>query len=143
MSKIEEFLPILQNLLETISDNQQSLIDLKKSQAVSTETMAAAFKDIAATLHTLHDPSLKIETASGETKPDTEGLPSLSVEELEKTEMKSSADEKREIIRIMKKLRKKGGTYKEIARFLNENNIPTFSNKGHWHAQTIHRLCSR
>ncbi|MFA6011446.1 MAG: hypothetical protein WC799_15780 [Desulfobacteraceae bacterium] len=140
-AKIEDFLPTLQTLLETITENQQSLIDLKKSQAASGEEMASAFKAIAALLQNLHSPSSKPSPL--ETKESDESQSSLTVEELEKTEMKSSADEKRDIIRIMKKLRKKGGTYKEIAYFLNENKIPTFSNKGHWHAQTIHRLCSR
>lgn len=141
-AKIEDFLPILQALLETITDNQMSLIELKKHQAQSGEILTAAFKDIAAALQRLEGSAIK-SPSNGETGPDTPYPPSLSVEELEKTEMKSSADEKRDIIRIMKKLRKKGGTYKEIAHFLNENKIPTFSNKGHWHAQTIHRLCSR
>ncbi len=140
-AKIEDFLPTLQTLLETITENQQSLIDLKKSQTASGEEMALAFKAIAASLQNLHSTSSKPSPV--ETKESAESQSSLTVEELEKTEMKSSADEKRDIIRIMKKLRKKGGTYKEIAYFLNENKIPTFSNKGHWHAQTIHRLCSR
>lgn len=140
-AKIEDFLPTLQTLLETITENQQSLIDLKKKQAVSGEEMASAFKTIAAALQALQTPGSKPLPVT--TKESDESQSSLTVEELEKTEMKSSADEKRDIIRIMKKLRKKGGTYKEIAHFLNENKIPTFSNKGHWHAQTIHRLCSR
>lgn len=141
-AKIEDFLPALQALLETITENQLSLLDLKKKQAQSGEEMASAFKDIAAALHSLHAPANN-KPSPLETKESNEGQSPLTVEELEKTEMKSSADEKRDIIRIMKKLRKKGGTYKEIAYFLNENKIPTFSNKGHWHAQTIHRLCSQ
>lgn len=140
-AKIEDFIPTLQALLETITDNQQSLIDLKKRQAVSSEEMTAAFKTIAALLQNTQIPDSKPSPVIA--KESVESQSSLTVEELEKTEMKSSADEKRDIIRIMKKLRKKGGTYKEIAHFLNENKIPTFSNKGHWHAQTIHRLCSR
>ena len=141
-TKLEDFLPTLQTLLETISDNQQHLIDIKERQIQSNETMASAFKDIAAVLSRgSHLPAMPVVPRDdGEIQ---KSQPAFSVEELEKTEMKSSADEKRDIIRIMKKLRKKGGTYKEIALFLNENKIPTFSNKGHWHAQTIHRLCSR
>ncbi len=141
-TKIEDFLPTLQALLETITENQMSLIDLKKQQAKSGEIMTSAFKDIALALQRLEGSGFQAP-ACQESVSEAHYQPSLTVEELEKTEMKSSADEKRDIIRIMKKLRKKGGTYKEIAHFLNENKIPTFSNKGHWHAQTIHRLCSR
>lgn len=66
----------------------------------------------------------------------------MSVAQLTDDKLKSPADERRGVIKIMKKLRRKGSTYKEIAIFLNERSIPTFSNKGKWHAQTIHRLCS-
>lgn len=51
-------------------------------------------------------------------------------------------DEEKEVVGIMKQLRRKKATYKEVAEFLNDKNIPTFSGKGKWHAQTIHRLCS-
>ena len=48
---------------------------------------------------------------------------------------------KDEIIAIMKNLRDKGATFAQIADHLTEKGIPTFSGKGQWHAQTIHRLC--
>lgn len=47
---------------------------------------------------------------------------------------------KKEVLKKMKSLRRKGATYKEIADALNKNKIPTFSNNGRWFAQTIHRL---
>lgn len=140
--KLEDFIPKLQSLMETLVDNQQYLIDLKERQTKSGEILASAFTEL-----------ISILQASGVNIPNTPSVSpqakesgqttAASIKDLEYTEMKSSADEKRDVIKIMKKLRKKGGTYKEIANFLNENNIPTFSNKGHWHAQTIHRLCSR
>ncbi|GAB6095555.1 hypothetical protein JCM14469_18070 [Desulfatiferula olefinivorans] len=141
-AKLEEFLPRLLTLLETITENQQQLIEMKDRESRNADMMASAFKDIGAVLDALRSrgPGPVIR----ETRSDSsETNPPMSIKELDQTEMKSSADEKREVIRIMKKLRKKGGTYKEIAHFLNENKIPTFSNKGYWHAQTIHRLCSR
>lgn len=140
--KLEDFIPRLQSLLEAMVDNQQYLIDLKERETKSGETLASAFTELVSILRSSgvnipNTPSVSPHTQeSGQTT-------AASIKDLEYTEMKSSADEKRDVIKIMKKLRKKGGTYKEIANFLNENNIPTFSNKGHWHAQTIHRLCSR
>ncbi|MBU1169989.1 MAG: recombinase family protein [Proteobacteria bacterium] len=140
--KLEDLLPKIHTLLETMTENQQHLISLKERQTTSSELMAAAFKDIASMLKT-SDPSAIRTVHLEKTQAIDDESPTLSVKDLENTEMVSSADEKRDVIKIMKKLRKKGGTYKEIAHFLNENNIATFSNKGHWHAQTIHRLCSR
>lgn len=141
--KLEEFIPKIQSLLETITENQQYLIDLKQRQTHSGEIMASAFKDIVSLLQSFSGIPLPHPTTDQQNHQEQGDTTASSIKNLENTEMKSSADEKRDVIKIMKKLRKKGGTYKEIAHFLNENNIPTFSNKGHWHAQTIHRLCSR
>ncbi|MCW7753733.1 recombinase family protein [Desulfobotulus sp. H1] len=54
---------------------------------------------------------------------------------------KMSRAEKKHIITKIKDLRQEGATYEQIAEYLERNNVPTFSNKGKWHAQTIHRLC--
>lgn len=67
--------------------------------------------------------------------------PEISIDNVSKEPMESAAEKKKKTIALMKKLRKKGGTYKEIATHFNDKNIPTFSNNGNWHAQTIHRLC--
>ena len=41
---------------------------------------------------------------------------------------------------FIKKHKKAGFTYKEIAESLNDGGYKTFSGKGLWHAQTIHRI---
>lgn len=48
---------------------------------------------------------------------------------------------KEEILELMKKMRDNGATFGEIALYLDKEKIPTFSGKGQWHAQTVHRLC--
>ncbi|PIE61418.1 MAG: hypothetical protein CSA29_03385 [Desulfobacterales bacterium] len=48
---------------------------------------------------------------------------------------------KDEILNIIMDMRDQGGTFAMIAEYLREKGIPTFSGKGEWHAQTIHRLC--
>lgn len=48
---------------------------------------------------------------------------------------------KTEVITLIRSLRKHGATFDEIAKTLMEKGIPTFSGRGDWHAQTIHRLC--
>ncbi len=40
----------------------------------------------------------------------------------------------------MKKQRKAGKKFEEIARWLEKHDYKTFSGRGTWHAQTIHRL---
>jgi len=45
------------------------------------------------------------------------------------------------VIDIILTMREEGATYGKIADHLEAENIPTFSRKGKWHAQTIHRVC--
>jgi hypothetical protein len=48
-----------------------------------------------------------------------------------------------EILHIIQTMRNEGATYDQIAKHLVDLGQPTFSGRGEWHAQTIHRLCSR
>ncbi|MEX1313506.1 MAG: hypothetical protein AB1Z38_04980 [Desulfotignum sp.] len=48
-----------------------------------------------------------------------------------------------EILNIIHTMRDEGATYDQIAKRLVDLGQPTFSGRGEWHAQTIHRLCSR
>lgn len=48
---------------------------------------------------------------------------------------------KDDILSIIQNMRDQGGTFSIIADYLKEKGIPTFSGRGEWHAQTIHRLC--
>jgi len=48
---------------------------------------------------------------------------------------------KKDILELIKNMRKEGHTFAVIADVLTEKKIPTFSGRGQWHAQTIHRLC--
>ncbi|MCG8687990.1 MAG: recombinase family protein [Desulfobacterales bacterium] len=48
---------------------------------------------------------------------------------------------KDDILSIINNMRDQGATFAIIADYLKEKGIPTFSGRGEWHAQTIHRLC--
>lgn len=47
-----------------------------------------------------------------------------------------------EIMDIINSMREQGATYDQVAKYLTDLGQPTFSGRGEWHAQTIHRLCS-
>jgi hypothetical protein len=140
--KVEELIPLLRNVLETMIDNQDELFELKKRQEENMSTMATAFHEIARTFCNTDIPKKPAAPVKKKTTPEINET-EFSLEDIEKEGMQSAASKKREVIKLMKKLRKKGGTYKEIATFLNEKKIATFSNNGKWHAQTIHRLCGK
>jgi len=44
---------------------------------------------------------------------------------------------------IIESMRKEGATFDQVAKRLVDLGQPTFSGRGEWHAQTIHRLCSK
>ena len=48
---------------------------------------------------------------------------------------------KDDILSTINTMRDQGATFAVIADYLKEKGIPTFSGRGEWHAQTIHRLC--
>ena len=48
---------------------------------------------------------------------------------------------KDDILSIIQTMRDNGSTFAIIAEYLKDKGIPTFSGRGEWHAQTIHRLC--
>ncbi len=47
---------------------------------------------------------------------------------------------KEDVLDLIKTMRQNGATFAAIADYLKDNDIPTFSGRGQWHAQTIHRL---
>jgi hypothetical protein len=47
-----------------------------------------------------------------------------------------------DIMDIINTMREQGATYDQVAKHLIDLGQPTFSGRGEWHAQTIHRLCS-
>ncbi|VFQ47354.1 recombinase family protein [Desulfoluna butyratoxydans] len=131
----DDLLTPIRQLLEQVTENQRIQEGFLERQTIASEEVAAAFIDIVKILERL--------TEGAPMPAPQETAAPVSLTQLTDDQLLSPADERREAIKIMKKLRKKGATYKEIAHFLNEKEIPTFSNKGHWHAQTIHRLCNQ
>ena len=53
---------------------------------------------------------------------------------------KTKGETKKEVVQYVKKMRKRGATWKEIAEQLNDDGVPTFSGNGKWYAQTVHRI---
>jgi HSP90 family molecular chaperone len=45
-----------------------------------------------------------------------------------------------EVKKIILKMREKGETFERIVEHLEKKGIPTFTGRGKWHAQTVHRL---
>jgi len=53
---------------------------------------------------------------------------------------KASGAVRSNAMKVIKAQRKKGLSFEKIARYLESRKIPTFSGKGKWRGQTVHKL---
>ena len=50
------------------------------------------------------------------------------------------SDHKKKVLEIIATQRNKGKTFDQIAEYLKQEDVPTLSGRGKWHAQTVHRV---
>lgn len=148
----DETLKAIKNALETIAINQTSSMEIAARRADAEERKAAAFEFIAASMGNFSPEQVapKLETvetivkaeaekAAGTQEVETsESLPTKSYEIFKNSNRDLNKDE---ILSMILSMRNDGSTYNEIASHLVSLDLPTFSGRGKWHAQTIHRLC--
>ena len=60
-----------------------------------------------------------------------------------KTASETKPLERDEIMDIIEDMRNEGATFDRVAKHLIELRQPTFSGRGEWHAQTVHRICNK
>jgi hypothetical protein len=114
---LQELTPSIENYLIKLSDNQKKIIDADQKIAESIERL---------TKHIISEKSnIRLHF-----------YPST----VRKKNKKSENSHHQRVKKIITRMRKKLKTYEEIARFLEKENIPTFTKQGRWHAQTVHRL---
>jgi hypothetical protein len=116
----------IRDFLKEISEKQERL-------AMAEERKAGALESIVEFLKSAKEIPFLInsETQTVETK--IQGR---------KIRSKKYADpNRRKVLDIISSMREKNATYQEIAKKLELENLKTFSGRGKWHAQTVHRLC--
>ncbi|MFO7886654.1 MAG: hypothetical protein R6U68_17725 [Desulfobacteraceae bacterium] len=91
----------------------------------------------------------KLRTGSSQTE-SREGSvkePVKVIKRTKKSEQEKNVKEgllsREEVMEIIYAMREKDKTFDEVAKYLVKIGQPTFSGRGEWHAQTIHRLCSK
>lgn len=159
----------IKTLLETLTENQKQLIKNDERKIRALEDIADALQSLLggdslakvkkAKSVAVSAPAEEMETEASQTPADEpqapaepseliadaaersqEDTPSVNAEADQPPE-KRSRSTREEVRKIAMPLRDQGKTYKEIAQYLNEQKVPTFSGKGGWHAPTIHKLC--
>jgi hypothetical protein len=142
-----ENLPGIKTLLEGICENQKRLADAEDRRARAEERKAAVLESIFDYAKQYFNSGMNL---SGTTSPEMTAENPADVEMFSKdtaveTEptvenMEASLPGREEVLALISEMREKGSTYDQIAKHLQMEQIPTFSRKGQWRGQTVHRL---
>lgn len=153
----DDTMTTIKDTLQAILANQETALAVAERKAIAEERKADAFEFIAQHIGSLVGENFVSGTESRRAADRDETPVAMDMagdseksfaEDTERilssvrTEPKqASTMDKDDILNIIAAMRREGSTYNEIATHLDELNLPTFSGRGKWHAQTIHRLC--
>ncbi len=73
---------------------------------------------------------------------ETNLAPEVMLQKIDQPEKPNDANKKK-TLDLIQSMRKDGMSYEKVANYLDSNKIPTFSGRGKWRGQTIHRLCNK
>jgi len=119
----------IKHSLERIAANQEKRVSIEERKARAMEKIAEAMENTPA-LPLYHSDDLD------------ENVHLLQEHKPRKRVKKQEDPNRKRVIEIIDEMRKENATYSDIAERLQMENLPTFSGRGKWHAQTVHRLCS-
>ncbi len=120
-----ELSPAIKIFLESIAENQKRLAEVEEIRARAEEKKSKALEGLLEFLKSEGMEKLMSSKESGEKR--------------KKTKKPFDANRKK-IMQVIANMRNKGETFDKIALYLENEKLPTFSNRGQWHAQTVHRL---
>jgi len=124
-----EMMTAIRDLLEGLAENQIRM-------AAAEERRAEAIEKVAASLEVIANNQLQHREM------ETTGTQEISRAKKAKRQARLATDpSRRRVMEIISQMREQNATYHEIAQALEAENLPTFSGRGNWHAQTVHRLC--
>jgi hypothetical protein len=133
-----EIAPEIKSVLISMEEGQKRMQDAIERTADAQERQAEVLESIAEMMRRVFDGSIESATTS-----DPQGRGEKESSEASFFHPTASVVERDAVIDLILGLRQDGMTYKEIAQHLEDENIPTFSGKGAWHAQTVHKVCKQ
>ena len=148
-SALVENLPVIRTILEGISENQKRLADAEDRRARAEERKAIvleslfdfAQKYLAAGMNM---PDINITKKAAEKHDEMSVISEEPVAETQPAVDSQNTEplipSREEVLAMIGDMREKGSTYDQIAQHLQVSGIPTFSRKGQWRGQTVHRL---
>jgi hypothetical protein len=134
---LTELLPEIKKSLGSLAENQDRLIDAEVQRAAAEARTADALEQIAGILAKL------IEAQQGDPRSTAALAPLLSPALLLPHALRPASGpgpDREPVLATIRALRENGLSFSAIAAYLTENEIPTFSGKGRWCGQTVHKL---
>jgi len=150
------------SLVDTLAKNQDFLINAQDRTNEILERQANAIEEIVQFLYVSDDTAYEDKgsmTEAPEKEAKVDAAPVVDDGEETVTVLKKKKDQpgrpltarsagsgllsRDEVMEIVHTMRDNGATYDDVAQHLIKLGQPTFSGRGEWHAQTIHRLCAR
>ena len=162
---LEKIVAVLKISLEDITDNQKALMEISEQRVETEIRKAKALEAIVELIDykfsekTTNDTTQNMqeeELAATDAATDATTDATVEKEEIQAENDKSDAEiitpqhhfdfeskkiNRNKIIAIITKMRESDATYGEIASYLEDHDMSTFSGRGRWHAQTVHRIC--
>jgi len=123
-ASIVEIAPAIVEFMELAAKSRKRLVEAEEQKARAEERKANAIENI-----------LKELKETG-----IESLLGLQASKKSKKVKKPFDQHRKKILQLISKLRNKGETFDNIALYLQKESLKTFSGRGQWHAQTVHRL---
>lgn len=162
-SSLSENLPVIKTILEGISANQQRMAQAEERRAHAEERKAEVLENLLEYAKQLIGSGMDFSALAAIKKnapadtvdisDDEQAAADLEAANIvteEAAEVDGDYDDeyfddadtitRDDILNMICGLREEGHTYDQIAKQLEDENIPTFSGKGKWRGQTIHRL---
>jgi hypothetical protein len=144
-----ENLPVIKAILEGISENQKRLADAEDRRARAEERKATVLESILDYAKQYFDAGMNISgidtiTKTAEKSQEKDVISKETIMEPPPPAESESTDPltpgREEVLAMISDMREKGSTYDQIAKQLETAGIATFSRKGQWRGQTVHRL---
>jgi hypothetical protein len=146
---IVENFPVIKTILEGISENQKRLADAEDRRARAEERKATVLESILDYAKQYFGAGMNLSDINTITKtpekPQEKDL--ISKETIMESKPPAESESidvltpgREEVLAMIGDMREKGSTYDQIAKHLETSGIATFSRKGKWRGQTVHRL---
>lgn len=114
---IVEITPSIIDFMETVANSRKRMAEAEERKADALEHILKELKETG-----------------------IEALLGLQSTRKRKKVKKPFDQHRKKVLQVISKLRNKGETFDDIALHLQRENLKTFSGRGQWHAQTVHRL---